>query len=384
MSNMVHVGQSVLRDLDIDGLVAALKPRTEVGAAALRARLSAPISDEIELQKRQNQIKAIKTKCTAKDEINTLRQKLCDTEKEVASVANISSDSRHAEYYNQILWAANSSFAWLNKISWINEAIVFFRTILLPGLSVVLPLLVFVAPLVFYNLVLKEPLTLTSYFQLLQTSLKKAMPSVLGKPRFAGRGGTLEFGEQFVHVGVSVAMFAASIWNQISAALTMRSVVVDMRRRADAIVAFYNAASALASKMSIPFNVILPQTGQLGLFGYAWNSPGWVQSLLIAGGELDMLAAIALTKRTCFPTFADHIRITDLYHPGLQRDKRIYNSIEMGTSDRRKHVLLTGPNRGGKSTLLKSLGSATLMAQTIGIVFSRSAEMPMFNNIITA
>jgi energy-coupling factor transporter ATP-binding protein EcfA2 len=47
-------------------------------------------------------------------------------------------------------------------------------------------------------------------------------------------------------------------------------------------------------------------------------------------------------------------------------------------------VLLTGPNRGGKSTLLKSIGSAILMAQTVGIVFAKSATLPVFQNVITA
>ncbi len=47
-------------------------------------------------------------------------------------------------------------------------------------------------------------------------------------------------------------------------------------------------------------------------------------------------------------------------------------------------MLLTGPNRGGKSTLLKALGCSVLMAQTVGVVFARSASLPVFDNIITA
>jgi DNA mismatch repair protein MSH2 len=51
---------------------------------------------------------------------------------------------------------------------------------------------------------------------------------------------------------------------------------------------------------------------------------------------------------------------------------------------KKTHVLLTGPNRGGKSTLLKSLGSAVLMAHTVGVVFGRRATVPVFDNIISA
>jgi energy-coupling factor transporter ATP-binding protein EcfA2 len=381
-----YLGDSVLRDLDIDSLVAVIPTYTKVGAAVLRDRLSDPTSNLDDLKRRQDQIKAIKTRCKVVS-ITALREQLRDTEADVTSVAAASSDSRHSEYYGQILWATNSRFAFLNRLNWLTEAIVFFRTIFLPGLSILLPIFVFVAPLIFYNLVLKEPLTFSGYIQMLQTSLKKAMPSMLGKQRFVGRGGVLEMGEQFVHIGVSVAMFVASIWNQVSAAIAMRSVVSDMRRRADAVLTFSKATCALAAALDVPLpaDLVSWSSGQLGLFGDAWNSPDRVQALLEVAGELDMLAGIALTKRTCFPSIgADTIRIQDLYHPGLQRKNRIYNTVEMGSAERRRHVLLTGPNRGGKSTLLKSVGCAVLMAQTVGIVFGRSATLPIFDNIITA
>jgi len=382
------IGASVLRDLDIDSLVEALPTYTTVGKIAIQARLSEPLTDETELARRQAEIRAIRSRSKKeKAGITQIREKLQQAEADVVSIATANTDERHAEYYSQILWSPSSKFAWLNTYSWLNEAIVFFRTLFLPGLSVLLPLCVFAAPLIFYNLVLKEPLTVKSYIQLLQTSLKKAMPSVLGKPRFEGTGGVLEFGEQFVHIGISLAMFIASIWNQISAAISMRAVVADMRRRADALKTFASATTDLAAALGLSsvtgFQALDKE--QLALFGHAWNSPEQIHALLDYAGQLDMLAAIALTKRSCFPKLSrDHaLEIKDLYHPGLDKKACIYNSVSM-SADKRKHILLTGPNRGGKSTFLKSLGSAVLMAQTIGIVFGRSARLPIFDNIITA
>ena len=97
-----------------------------------------------------------------------------------------------------------------------------------------------------------------------------------------------------------------------------------------------------------------------------------------------MLAAVAGLKRTAFVTHTDSgtegFTIKNIYHPGLT-SRRVYNSL---TLTDRHHVLLTGPNRGGKSTLLKSLGSAVLMSQTLGIVFARQATLPVFGSIITA
>jgi hypothetical protein len=375
-----------LRDLDVDGLVNAMPTFTNAGRESLTKRLSEPIHDLLELQNRQKQIKAIKARAT---KVTELRKQLQATEDDVRSVADASSDKRHAEYYSQILWSPTSRFAGLNKLGWLNEAIVFFRTLFLPGLSILLPFFILVAPLVFYNLVLKEPLTFQGYFKLLDTSLKKAMPSVLGKPRFAGKGGVLEFGEQFIHIGVSIAMFVASIWNQLSAASTMRSVVDDMRKRADSVKVFARATADLAAAIGVTESVDTngwPES-QLGIFGEAWNTPARLHALLARAGELDMLVAIATTKRACFPRLGStQLAVTDLFHPGLQPKARIYNSLTMNpdVSGNSPHVLLTGPNRGGKSTLLKSLGCAVLMAHTVGIVFARKAELPVFDSIITA
>jgi energy-coupling factor transporter ATP-binding protein EcfA2 len=388
--NPVYTGPYVLRDLDVDGLLQSLPTYTSVGRDTLLSRLSNPINDVDELERRQAQIKRIRASCKenkeTKAKILAARQILKDAETDVVSVGAAASDPRHAEYYTQILWPVDSKVAFLNKFDWFNEAIVFFRTIFLPGLSVILPIFVFIAPFIFYNLVLNEPLTFEGYYKLLNESLKKAMPSVLGKPRFAGSGGILEFGEQFVHIGISIAMFGASIWNQVSAALSMRAVVTDMRHRASSVLAFSNATSDLAALLGHPLSADLVawSSGQLGLFGHAWNEPERVKALLKAAGELDMLAAVATAKRTCFTSVGSNIVLSDLYHPGVTEEKRVYNSLTLGGDKEKNHVLLTGPNRGGKSTLLKSIGSAILMAQTVGIVFAKSATLPVFQNVITA
>jgi hypothetical protein len=388
-SSEVYTGPYVLRDLDVDGLLQSLPTYTSAGRDTLLSRLSNPIHDVEELSRRQTQIKRIRASCKenkdTKAKIVAARQTLKDAEADVVSVGAAATDPRHAEYYTQILWPADSKVAFLNKFDWFNEVIVFFRTIFLPGLSVILPIFVFIAPFIFYNLVLKEPLTFEGYYKLLNESLKKAMPSVLGKPRFAGSGGVLEFGEQFVHIGISVAMFGASIWNQVSAALSMRAVVSDIRRRAHSVLAFSKATSDLAVLLGhpLPADLVAWSSGELGLFGHAWNEPERVKALLKAAGELDMLAAVAMAKRTCFPSVGSKLTLTDLYHPGVVEAKRVYNSLTLG-EDTKNHVLLTGPNRGGKSTLLKSIGSAILMAQTVGIVFAKSATLPVFQNVITA
>lgn len=371
-------------DLDIDAVIDAFAPATEVGREALAERLSNPITDIDEIGARQQEIRDIKRACKGKEiAIREVLATLKATEADVVSVRDASTDERLKEYYTQIMWDQKSAAARLNHMGWLNELIVFFRTIFIPGLSILLPVFIFIAPLILYMVVLKEPITFSKYIDMIQGAIKKAVPSVLGAQRFKGTGGLAETSEQFVHVAVAVAMLGVSIWNQVSAALHMRTIVGDMRRRATAVQKFTEGVRRLGSLMEVTVDCGEAWSlGPLGVFGDAWNDPDRVSAILEEAGRLDMLVSVASRKMTCMATLSStDLGLTDLYHPGVAKDKRILNSLTM---TEKTHILLTGPNRGGKSTLLKSLGYAVLMSQTVGVVFARKATLPVFQSIITA
>lgn len=88
------------------------------------------------------------------------------------------------------------------------------------------------------------------------------------------------------------------------------------------------------------------------------------------------------------PTFSkDKIRLREVRHPllSLQLDasKVVSNSVQLDS--RQSILLLSGPNAGGKTVLLKSIGLAAQMARCgLPICANSGSEIPFFETILTA
>ena len=114
---------------------------------------------------------------------------------------------------------------------------------------------------------------------------------------------------------------------------------------------------------------------------------------LIAAGEIEAFAGIATlykeheTKKAKF-TFVDFVkdsttpvlRAQNFWNPFVPADVVVTNSFEIG-ADKTKNAIITGPNTGGKSTVLKALLIDLLFAQTFGIAPADKLEMTVFNKI---
>jgi hypothetical protein len=75
------------------------------------------------------------------------------------------------------------------------------------------------------------------------------------------------------------------------------------------------------------------------------------------------------------------VRMLGLVHPSLVGSPgAVRNDVEIG-GGRPAHVLLTGPNAGGKSTLMKSVLTAALLAQTLTVAPCSECTLTPFSRI---
>lgn len=77
------------------------------------------------------------------------------------------------------------------------------------------------------------------------------------------------------------------------------------------------------------------------------------------------------------------IELTGFWHPLLDPATVVTNNIVLGQGNIPSNAFITGPNAGGKTTALRSIGLAVLLAQSLGIAPAKQARLTPFTHIAT-
>jgi DNA mismatch repair protein MutS2 len=118
-----------------------------------------------------------------------------------------------------------------------------------------------------------------------------------------------------------------------------------------------------------------------------------IQALVAAIGRLDLLfakAEFASDFDCVIPRFsADtnrRLALHDARHPLLQdvlrRQKKPILPISLALDEKQRTLLISGPNTGGKTVSMKTVGLLALMAQTALPVPAAEAEFPLFEQVL--
>jgi hypothetical protein len=395
------LGTQVASDLELANLQISCK--TSWGHTAFQAGLTNVTSDRNEIKQRQLPLLALRRNaalcnkiCGALTPLPALTPKVDEAMK--------SSDELEAESIRQILWAPESYTAFLNTQGTFLNAVATWKTLLVPAFAVLMPILTIVVPYFLLRFLHKD-MSVSMYMGHLRRILLQqiTMPALL---RARGENDIVGYTLETAFLLFTVGMFLSGIWNQISAALHLRTIwdllegrggavlqTIELGRRvldAGAAGARGGLRDLLAEGATIVGDCerLLGGRGGVAAFGAVWNggaAAGAVGRLRDWLGRVDVLCTLAgLGDAICVPRLARGVtaplRIRGVYHP------RIVDCVpnDYGAAADGAHVLLTGPNRGGKSTYCKAVGLAIITAQSWGFAWARAMTWSPFGAVLTA
>jgi DNA mismatch repair protein MutS2 len=129
--------------------------------------------------------------------------------------------------------------------------------------------------------------------------------------------------------------------------------------------------------------ILLEITGRLRGYGDS------IRQTLATMAELELIFAKGrfATEFDCsIPRFGDRLLLRDARHPLLEdvlkRRHQAAVPISLELNRERRTLLISGPNTGGKTVTLKTLGLLSLMAQSGLPVPAAEAEFPIFSQVL--
>lgn len=392
------VGEHVVSDLDLTTISSFVPLKTTWGHTEFQTQLMNPTDDMSIIKRRQLPLMAFRRHLPV---TTAIASKLATVNSNTSSVDDVlnNTDPRITESALQILWKPSHLGGILNENTFVMNTLIAWRTLVIPLFAVLAPLLAVVLP--FFLLRFVRPgldFTTDVYLEHVRTVLRQQIniPSFL---RSKHKDDIFGYILESVFIALTLGMFMSGIWSQITAALHTRTIWFDLAERGQHIQNVYSVAktsmthllsmsskglracSDLISKGKKALNacVGLETLEGVSAYGFAWNHPDEIRELKHWIALLDCTVAVASLESICFPRCIKggaSLTLHGVYHPGLQLCVR--NDFAS------RHTILTGPNRGGKSTYCQSIGLAIICAQTWGFAWAESMCWTPFSTMLTA
>lgn len=388
------LGPQVASDLELSKLHECIPLQTTWGKDTFQTKLTECNTDPKQIRKQQLPLLILRKETTVRENIHkhirSLGPKIESIDESV-----LTKDARIQELITQILWKRESGGAFLNTSPILLNCFITWKTVFLPGFAILMPLLLMVLPY-FVQKIMNPTLEVSDYLEHFKEVLLKqiTVPTFLKARSPTDRVG---FFLESLFIGITLTMFISSLWNQITASLHLRNIWFDLDERGNSVRLLRSAVESIVAELkTLPVkkqrgmrhilekgeHALEKTKDMIGLdnvatFGKIWNNPGELVELKNFLGYIDVCIAIASLPKICYPIVGKFgLDIQNVYHPALKTC--VANSYQSES-----HTIVTGPNRGGKSTFCKTVGLSIILAQSWGFAFAEKMTFCPFGFIFT-
>lgn len=394
----MKLDNQISKDLELETISKYVPLKTIWGRAHFTDQLLQPDSQPETIKQKQKELivfRKIPSVC------QKIRMELDNIDQEVIQSLSSNTDPLVEESLGQIFWKKDTFGSFLNTFPIVLNGLITWKTLVLPGVAILMPLIALIVPFVFLNMT--SSISTSDYLVHVKHVLLQqiSIPSFL---RSRGSEDRIGFVLESLFIGLTLATFISSLWNQIQSALHLRAIWNNVKIQGRALLnavstcriiidtlkeqpmKYQRAIRTLIEQGETMYERIqfLETSDELSAFGYIWNDRSIIENITSWIAKIDAITSIASLENICIPKFSKsaqevELEVTNISHPELQTC--IKNSFQ---SSRGTHAIITGPNRGGKTTFCRGLGLAIITAQSWGFAWAQRMRWTPFTTIFTA
>ena len=299
------------------------------------------------------------------------------------------------ESYSQVCFRG-TPWATLNTIPFALIALSFYKSFIVPGFSIILPIISLILPFLLLRMSYNIPITMEEYASILwrmwngqkmPTSPEEILePYVPPPPK-----DPITRIKTLAQNGWTLFAVGQTIWQPIQQAKHFMTLDADCLALGNSLI----RVKEIGLMLSAAWKSWVPGwlTGWLAecpddprqAFAFAIETPFWLRHTFRALGRLEVVLALAGREDVTSAEFVGSAKpalvLKRFGDPSIPMDRRVLSSVGLSASNgsgRKAHAILTGPNRGGKSSFLRGVLMNVVVAHCFGAAFAAKAQMTPF------
>lgn len=376
---------SVESIIDSEKLSEWLELQTNSSKKCLNKQLSNWTSEPNKLEilsKRFKRFKdEIKQNPTFFKECQECFKEISNCEKQINKLITPSSELEK-ESYNEILFF-RPILQPLNFVPFVLTFWSIIRVYILPGISFIVPFLTLIAPYLILKFAFGLPITFNRYINILQTMLSGNIGNILNtSPTTADTPlniSPVNFIKQF---GVIIVTFIQGIIQPYWSYKHLKSIDSIIQENGKIIMGFkkiYNRLQNILEKHGFTFfKCPIPELiNERDATARVMLESSYFKLALKYIGQLEVIMALANQQNVHSVLWAKSRKpiliAKNTFDYQVNSNQRKEISVNLSKNN---HGLLTGPNKGGKSTVLRALSISVLLAHTYGCTLGQYTMTP--------
>jgi hypothetical protein len=291
------------------------------------------------------------------------------------------------EGYSQVLFQGTPWSA-INYVPFALLILSVYKSYIVPAVSLVLPLLTWILPYILLRVMYNVPIEFSEYTSLLWRMWNgKRIPTtaeeLLNPPPDPPVDAATRI-KQLVQNGWTLFTLGQTMWQPIQQAIHFSKLDTDCLSNGAMVLKLKENATLLMTHWSpwlpswLKDWIPLCPSDTRQAFAFIIDTPFWLPHMYRALGRFELLFRLAQQEDVVPVSFVDSKKPTLILQnfgdPSIELKKRILSSLSLGGKAPR-HSIVTGPNRGGKSSCMRGVLLNIILAHSFGAVFAEKGQM---------